>query len=30
MIGPGYTGYREAVHATTGNAWREDEDEDES
>lgn len=25
MIGPGYTGYREAVHATTGNAWREDE-----
>lgn len=25
MIGPGYTAYREAVHATTGNPWREDE-----
>ena len=25
MIGPGYSQYRESVHATTGNAWREDE-----
>ena len=24
MIGPGYTEYREAVHSTTGNAWRQD------
>ena len=25
MIGPGYSQYREAVHATTGSVWREDE-----